>query len=62
MPKINVRQNFLFSPDGNTVIEVEAGEQEVSERCAVVAVDQLKVADLVDAAVKKDKQSVAAKK
>lgn len=47
MPKINVEKAFLFSPDGKSVVEVEAGEQEVSERCAKVAVEHLKVAILV---------------
>lgn len=44
MPKINVKQAFSFSPDGKTVIEVHAGEQDVSDRCATVAVEHLKVA------------------
>lgn len=47
MPKINVKQAFQFAVDGNHVVDIEVGEQEVSERCAVVAVEQLKVATLV---------------
>lgn len=47
MPKINVEKPFPFSPDGKSVVEVEAGEQEVSERCAEVAVKHLKVATLI---------------
>ncbi len=48
MPKINVEKPFPFSPDGKSVVEVEAGEQHVSERCAEVAVEHLKVATLSD--------------
>lgn len=48
MPKINVEKPFHFSPDGKSVIEVEAGEQDVSDRCAEVAVDHLKVAARVE--------------
>jgi len=44
MPRILVRQAFLFSPDGNHAVQIETGEQEVSDRCAIVAVDHLKVA------------------
>lgn len=47
MPKINVKKAFPYSPDGKSVVEIEAGEQEVSERCAEVAVEHLKVATLV---------------
>ena len=62
MPNIKVNEPFLFSPDGIAVIKVEAGEQEVSERCAVVAVEHLKVATLIGAAAKKDKQPAEQKK
>ncbi|WP_166797955.1 hypothetical protein [Pseudomonas aeruginosa] len=48
MPKILVEKAFPFSPDGNVVITVDVGEQEVSDRCALVAVDHLGVATLVD--------------
>ncbi|SDI07108.1 HeH/LEM domain-containing protein [Pseudomonas panipatensis] len=48
MPMILVEKSFPFSPDGNEVITVEVGEQDVSERCALVAVEHLKVATLVD--------------
>lgn len=47
MPMIKVDKPFPFSPDGKSVIEIEAGEQEVSDRCAEVAVDHLKVATRV---------------
>lgn len=50
MPLIHVEEAFPFSPDGNEVVIVEAGEQEVSERCALVAVEHLQVAWLVDGA------------
>lgn len=44
MPIILVKKPFPFSADGNHVVEVPAGEQEVSERCALVAVEHLGVA------------------
>lgn len=44
MPVIIVKKPFPFSEDGNHVVEVPAGEQEVSERCALVAVEHLRVA------------------
>ena len=44
MPIIIVKKPFPFSEDGNHVVEVPAGEQEVSERCALVAVEHLGVA------------------
>ena len=44
MPRILVTAGFKFAVDGLHVIEVEPGEQDVSERCAEVAVDHLKVA------------------
>jgi len=44
MPKIIVEREFKHSDDGNTVSTYPAGEHEVSERCALVAVEQLKVA------------------
>lgn len=44
MPTIIVAKPFQFAVDGNHVVTVEAGEQEVSERCALVAVEHLKVA------------------
>jgi len=46
MPTIIVTKPFPFAVDGNHVVHIEAGEQEVSERCAIVAVDHLKVAAL----------------
>lgn len=49
MPTIIVHKPFAFAVDGNRVIQIEAGEQEVSERCALVAVEHLKVASLPDA-------------
>lgn len=44
MPIIIVKKPFPFSADGNHVVEVAAGEQDVSERCALVAVEHLGVA------------------
>jgi hypothetical protein len=46
MHTIIVSKPFLFAENGNHVIEIETGEQQVSERCALVAVDHLKVAAL----------------
>ena len=48
MPTILVTKPFPFAEDGNHVIQIEIGEQEVSERCALVAVDHLKIATLVE--------------
>ena len=50
MPRILVTATFKFAVDGLHVIEVEPGEQDVSERCAEVAVDHLKVASRLDGA------------
>lgn len=44
MPTINVIKPFPWSPDGKEVIDYSKGVHDVPERCAVVAVDQLKVA------------------
>lgn len=49
MPTIIVHKPFPFAVDGNHVVTVLAGEQEVSERCALVAVEHLKVASLPEA-------------
>ncbi|EKT4528878.1 hypothetical protein QEM33_001434 [Pseudomonas putida] len=48
MPIILVKKPFPFALDGNQVIEIQAGEQDVSERCALVAVDHLGVAEYLD--------------
>jgi hypothetical protein len=40
MPKIFVKKPFRFAVDGNHVIDVEDGEQEVTERCAKVALKE----------------------
>lgn len=48
MATILVTKSFPFAEGGNHVIQIETGEQEVSERCALVAVDHLKVATLVE--------------
>tara|TARA_Y100001951_G_scaffold103734_1_gene113269 strand:+ start:10432 stop:10710 length:279 start_codon:yes stop_codon:yes gene_type:complete len=48
MPKILVEKAFQFAVGGNHVVQVEPGEQWVNDRCAVVAVEQLKVATLLD--------------
>ena len=44
MPIILVKKPFPFAVDGNQVIEIQVGEQDVSERCALVAVEHLGVA------------------
>ena len=61
MPKILVNQAFSFSPDGIQVVRIEAGEQEVSERCALVAVDHLKVATMAGEAAQNDRPRVGKK-
>lgn len=48
MPIIIVKKPFPFSADGNHVVEVPAGEQDVSDRCALVAVEHLGVATYLD--------------
>ncbi len=48
MPIISVKKAFPFAVDGNQVVEIQVGEQEVSERCALVAVDHLGVAEYLD--------------
>lgn len=48
MPIIIVKTPFPFSADGNHVVEVVAGEQDVSERCALVAVEHLGVASYLN--------------
>lgn len=57
MPTIIVTKPFAFAVDGNHVVQIETGAQEVSERCAVVAVQHLKVASLAAA----DKPKVKAR-
>lgn len=46
MPIIIVHKPFRFAVDGNHLVTVQAGEQDVSERCALVAVEHLKAARL----------------
>ncbi len=46
MPTIIVTKPFPFAVEGNHVIQIETGEQEVSDRCAIVAVEHLKYATL----------------
>lgn len=48
MPIIIVKKPFPFSADGNHVVEVGVGEQDVSERCALVAVEHLGVASYLN--------------
>jgi hypothetical protein len=48
MPIIIVKKPFPFSADGNHVVEVTVGEQDVSERCALVAVEHLGVASYLN--------------
>ena len=58
MPLILVTKPFPVAEGGNRVIQIETGEQEVSERCALVAVDHLKVATLADG-VKSERKTKA---
>lgn len=48
MPTILVTKPFPFAEGGNHVVQIEIGEQEVSERCALVAIDHLNIATLVE--------------
>lgn len=48
MPIIFVKKPFPFAVDGNHIVEILAGEQEVSDRCALVAVEHLGVAAYLD--------------
>ena len=48
MPIILVKKPFPFAVDGNHVIEVPVGEQDVSDRCALVAVEHLGVASYLN--------------
>lgn len=48
MPKIFVKKPFPFAEGGNHVIEIQAGEQDVSDRCALVAVEHLGLAAYID--------------
>lgn len=48
MPIIIVKKPFPFAVDGNQVVEIQAGEQDVSERCALVAVEHLGVAEYLE--------------
>lgn len=48
MPIIDVKKPFNFALDGNQVVEIQLGEQEVSVRCALVAVEHLGVAEYLD--------------
>lgn len=44
MPIIVVKEPFRIAEDGNRVINYAAGEHEVSERTAIVAVEHLQIA------------------
>lgn len=46
MQKIIVETKFAYALGGNHVVEFEPGEHEVDDDCAIVAVEQLKVAKL----------------
>ncbi|GLH31710.1 hypothetical protein BR1R5_10960 [Pseudomonas sp. BR1R-5] len=48
MPIISVKKAFPFAVDGNQVVEIQVGEQDVSDRCALVAVEHLGVAEYLD--------------
>ena len=54
MPTINVTKPFPFSVDGNNVIQIEIGEQDVSDRLALVAVDHLECATLTGTSAESD--------
>jgi len=56
MPVIKVSKPFKHSEDGNSVIEYEIGEHEVSARCAEVAVGNLEVAELLEEKTPSDKE------
>jgi hypothetical protein len=43
-----VEEAFPLAVDGNEVVQIEEGEQEVSDRCALVAVEHLGVAILLE--------------
>lgn len=47
MPIILVKKPFPFAVDGNQVVEIPAGERDVSDRCALVAVDHLGLATYI---------------
>ena len=59
MPLINVTKPFQWSPDGKEVKSYDEGPHDVPERCAVVAVEQLKVAKPLSDAEKKKLDSEA---
>jgi hypothetical protein len=46
MVRITVEKPFRWAVDGNRIVQIETGEQGVPERCAIVAVEHLKVARL----------------
>ncbi len=48
MKSIKVKAAFKHSEDGNTVAEYQPGTHEVSDRCAEVAINQLKVAEFTE--------------
>ncbi|MDN5519192.1 hypothetical protein [Pseudomonas sp.] len=52
MPIISVKKAFPFAVDGNQVIEIQVGEQDVSDRCALVAVEHLGVAEYLGAVLR----------
>jgi hypothetical protein len=53
MQTIIVETKFAYAIGGNHVVEFEPGEHEVDEDCAIVAVEQLKVATLAGDAKEK---------
>lgn len=52
MPTIIVKQAFQIAINGNQVVTIEAGEQDVTDRVALVATEHLKVATLKKSGVK----------
>lgn len=60
MPTIVVKEQFQIAVDnGNRVVTIEKGEQDVGERVALVAVEHLKVATLKKAGGKNANNSGA---
>lgn len=50
MPDIIVKEPFKFAHNGNEVVDYDVGTHTVSDRCALVAVEHLGVAEYADKA------------
>lgn len=59
MPTIKITRPFQWSPDGKQVIDYSKGVEDVPERCAVVAVEQMEVATLLGDKEKSDLEAEA---